>query len=92
MEKSAFESTQNIFEEWMKMYEATCGGLFKMPTIGPAREKQEKIMKSFPIFANLYMTWIDSNINFQTVFMEAMRKTYEKTIDEMIKGDAGPEK
>lgn len=91
MEKSAFESTQNFFDQWVKIYEATYGRLFETPAVGPIREKQEKVMKSFPIYVNLYTTWIESNINFQTVFMEAMRKTYEKTANEMMTGKVSPE-
>lgn len=91
MEKSVLESTQNFFDQWTKIYEATYGRLFEMPAVGPTREKQEKMMKSFPIYANLCTTWIESNINFQTVFMEAMMKTYEKTICD-TKGDLSVEK
>lgn len=92
MEKSIFESTQNFFDQWTKIYEATYGRLFETPAVGPIREKQEKMMKSFPIYVNLYTTWIESNINFQTVFMEAMRKTYEKTVNDMVTGKVSPEK
>ena len=90
MEKSTFESTENFFDQWIKIYETTYGGLFKIPAIGPTREKQEKMMKSFPSYVNLYTAWIESNINYQIVLTEAMIKTYEKTINS-TKGDLKPE-
>lgn len=81
--KLSLESTQEFFDMWMKNYSSTFGKLAQIPTIGPIREKQEKMMKSFPLYANLCTTWIDSNINFQCVFIEAMRRTYEKTINDI---------
>ncbi len=42
MEKSGFESTQEIFNLWLKTYDATMGRLVEMPALGPAREKSEK--------------------------------------------------
>ena len=92
MEKSVFESTQSFFDQWIEIYEATYGGLFKMPSIGPVREKQEKIMKSFPVHIKLYAAWMDLNTNFQTVFIEAMQKTYEKATNRIMTGEIGPDK
>ena len=92
--KLSLESTQEFFDMWMKNYQSTFGKLTQIPAVGPIREKQEKMMKSFPLYANLYTAWIESNINFQNVFMEAMRRTYEKTIND-TKGDkegTSPEK
>jgi hypothetical protein len=84
--KSCLESTQDFFDMWMNSYQSTFGKLTQVPAFGPIREKQEKIMKGFPVYVNLYNTWVESNINFQTVFTEAMKKTYEKMITE-TKGD-----
>jgi hypothetical protein len=91
MEKSSFESTQEFFDLWLKTYEATFGRLVEMPAMGPAREKSEKMMKGFSTFVELYTTWMDSNVNFQSVFMEAMRRMREKTATEM-EGEISPEK
>jgi len=80
--KTYLESTQEFFDTWMNNYQSTFGKLTQVPAFGPVREKQEKVMKGFPIYVNLYNTWVESNINFQTVFTEAMKKTYEKMIIE----------
>lgn len=76
------DSTQEFFDTWMNNYQLTFGKLAHIPAFGPVREKQEKIMKGFPVYVNLYNTWVESNINFQTVFTGAMKKTYEKMITE----------
>ncbi len=91
MEKSGFESTQEFFDMWLKVYNATTGRLVEMPALGPAREKSERMMKGFSTFVNLYAAGMDSNSNFQGVFMEAMRKVQEKTGSEM-EGEISPEK
>lgn len=90
MEKSSFESTREIFDIWLKNYEATYGRLMDMPALGPAREKSEKLMKEFSIGVNLYAAGMDSNIDFQSVFMEAMRRMREKIATEM-EGETSPE-
>jgi hypothetical protein len=91
MEKSSFESTREFFDMWLKTYEAAMGRLMEMPAVGPAREKSEKMMKGFSNFVNLYGSWMESNIDFQSVFMEAMRRVHEKTAIEMG-GEISPEK
>ncbi len=91
MEKSNFESTQEFFDMWLKVYNATTGRLVEMPALGPAREKSEKMMKGFSTFVNLCAAGMDSNSNFQSVFMEAMRRVHEKTGSEM-EGEISPEK
>ncbi len=91
MEKSGFESTQEFFDLWLKTYNATMGRLVEMPAMGPTREKSEKMMKGFSNFVNLYTAGMDSNINLQSVFMEAMRRVREKTTTDM-KGEISPEK
>jgi len=52
-------------------------------SFGPVREKQEKIMKSMPLYTNLYTAWIESNVNFQSVFTEAMKRTFEQTAEKL---------
>src|SRR4030065_651574 len=91
MEKSNFESTQEFFDQWLKVYNATTGRLVDMPSLGPSREKSEKMMKGFSTFVNLYTAGMDSNSNFQSVFMEAMRRVHEKTGSDMD-GEISPEK
>ena len=72
MEKSNFESTQEFFDQWLKVYNATTGRLVDMPSLGPSREKSEKMMKGYSTFVNLYTAGMDSNSNLQSVFMEAI--------------------
>ncbi|TRZ90156.1 MAG: hypothetical protein D4R88_04180 [Methanosarcinales archaeon] len=91
MEKSNFVSTQEYFDQWLKVYNATTGRLVEMPALGPTREKSEKMMKGFSTFVDLYTAWMDSSVNFQSVFMEAMRRVHEKTGSEM-EGEISPEK
>src|SRR5574341_942793 len=91
MEKSSFESTQEFFDLWLKTYEATMGRIVEMPALGPAREKSEKMTRGFSLFVNLYTAWMDSNVNFQSVFVEAMRRMHEKTATEM-EDDIDPDK
>ncbi len=91
--KFYLDSTQEFFDSWLKMYDVSFGKLFKIPAVGPTREKSEKFMKGFSVYANLYSTWIESNINFQNISMEAMRRTNEKIVKEMTKGgEIKPEK
>ncbi len=92
--KLSLESTQEFFDMWTKNYQSTFGKLVQMPAIGPIREKQEKIIKGFPLYVNLYSNWIESNINFQNVFLEATRKTYEKQLElaKENKGEVDPDK
>ena len=89
--KTYLDSTQEFFDLWLNNYQSTFGKLTNIPAFGPIREKQEKMMKGFPVYVNLYSTWVESNINFQTVFTEAMKKTYEKMITES-KGEITVEK
>ena len=91
MEKSSFESTQEFYDQWLNVYKATMGKLVEMPSVGPAREKSEKMMKGFSAFANLYAAWMETSSNLQTIFMEAMRKVLVKTAPD-IKGEISPEK
>ena len=91
--KLSLETTQEFFDMWSKNYQSTLSKLTQVPAFGPVRERQEKMMKSIPMYTNLYTTWIDSNINFQSVLMEATKRTYEKTIDDMKSGNiCTPEK
>jgi class III poly(R)-hydroxyalkanoic acid synthase PhaE subunit len=91
MEQSNFEPTQEFFDMWLKVYNATTGRLIEMPALGPAREKSEKMMKGFSTFVNLYAAGMDTSSNFQSVFMEAMRRAHEKTATDM-EGEISPEK
>ena len=91
MEKYSFGSAQEFFHMWLKTYNATMGRIVEMPVLGPTREKFEKMMKGFSTFVELYTAWMDSNVNFQSVFLEAMRRMREKTATEM-KGKITPEK
>jgi len=91
--KLSLETTQEFFDMWTKNYQSTLSKLAHVPAFGPVREKQEKMMKGIPMYTNLYTTWIESNINFQSVLMEATKRTYEKTIDDVKSGNVcTPEK
>lgn len=95
--KLSLETTQEFFGMWTKSYQSALGKLAQVPAFGPVREKQEKIMKSIPLYTNLYSAWIESNVNFQSIFAEAMRRTCEKTAEQLSedikngKGNMGPE-
>ncbi len=82
MERTSFESTQAFFDTWLNTYESTFGRLLKAPAIGPTREKTEKILQGIPDFVNLYASWTDAAINFQNVFVEAMRQTQTKVMEQ----------
>lgn len=90
MEKSGFKLTQEFFELWLKTYKAIYGGLIEIPAMGPMREKYEMEMKRFSVAADLYSAWLESYLNFQNVFMEAMRRMHEKMAEQM-KGEITPE-
>jgi hypothetical protein len=79
--KLSLEATQEFVDMWSKNYQSTLGKLAQVPAFGPVREKQEKMMKSIPLYANLYTSWVDTNINLQSVLLEATRKTFEKTVE-----------
>lgn len=73
---------------WLKTYEATYGRLIEMPPMGPMREKSEKVMKNFSLSVNLYTAWMESLADFQSVFIEAMRRMREKMA---VEGEVSPE-
>ena len=81
--KLSLETTQEFFDMWTKNYQSAIGKLAQVPAFGPVREKQEKIMKSMPLYTNLYTAWIESNVNFQSVFTEAMKRTFEQTAEKL---------
>jgi class III poly(R)-hydroxyalkanoic acid synthase PhaE subunit len=89
--ESTFQSTQEYFDLWLKTYQATLGRLVEMPAMGPAREKQEKVMQVFSSFVNLQRVWMESNTDLQRVFTEAMRRVRERTGDE-FEGEVSPER
>jgi hypothetical protein len=82
---------QEFFDIWLKVYNAATGRLVDMPAVSPTREKYERMMKGFYTFINLYAAGMDCNSNFQSVFMEAMRKVNEKTAAD-LEGEISPEK
>ena len=82
--KLSLETTQEFVDMWTKNYQSTLGKLAQVPAFGPVREKQEKMMKSMPLYSKLYATWVDSNINLQSVLLEATRRTFEKTVELQI--------
>ncbi len=91
MEKSSVELTHEFFDQWLKTYESTYGRLIEMPAMGPMRERSEKMVRSFSVSVNLYTAWMESLVNFQHIFMEAMRRMREKMTTEM-EGEVRPER
>ena len=90
METSSFEHTHEFVDLWLKTYEATYGKFIEIPSLGPMRERYEKAMKSFSVSADLYSAWLESYLNSQNVFIEAMHRMHEK-MDEQMKGEITPE-
>ncbi|VVB84359.1 Poly(3-hydroxyalkanoate) polymerase subunit PhaE [uncultured archaeon] len=91
MEKSSVELTHEFFDQWLKTYESTYGRLVEMPAMGPMRERSEKMVRSFSVSVNLYTAWMESLVNFQNIFLEAMRRMREKMTTEM-EGEVRPER
>ncbi|MGZ6249755.1 MAG: poly(R)-hydroxyalkanoic acid synthase subunit PhaE [Syntrophales bacterium] len=91
MEKSSVELTHEFFDQWLKTYESTYGRLVEMPAMGPMRERSEKMVRNFSVSVNLYTAWMESLVNFQNIFMEAMRRMREKMTTEM-EGEVRPER
>ncbi len=79
MEDSSLEPTHELFEAWIKNYEETFGKMAQIPTIGPMREKSEKISKGLPLFFNLYGSWLETVTDFQTLSIEAAKRMNDKT-------------
>ncbi len=86
-EKSGAELTREFFNLWSNIYEATYGRLFEVPALGPMRERYEKWMRNVSVSIHFYTAWTESLANFQQVFIEAMRKTREKMISDVRKGE-----
>ncbi|MCE8423625.1 MAG: hypothetical protein J5U17_03900 [Candidatus Methanoperedens sp.] len=80
MDTSDLESTHKFFDMWMKNYEANVCRISEIPAIGPTREKSEKMMKGFPVFLNLYSTWMDTMADFQGISIQAMKRMNEKAL------------
>jgi hypothetical protein len=78
MAKAMFPPAQEFFDLWMETYKGTFGRLWETPAVGPAREKTDQAMKGFSRFVNFYGAWINSNVELQAVFTEAMRRSQEK--------------
>lgn len=90
MDAGNIESTREFFSTWIKNYEATFGKVAEIPSMGPMREKSDKINKGLPLFFNLYATWLETVTDFQSLSIEAMKRMNEKTAE--IEGPIGPDK
>lgn len=84
--------TQEFFDMWQKTYDATYGRVFNIPSIGPMREKQEKLIKNFYSFVNFYTALTKFNIDSQNAFFEATQKTHQRTIEKMKDANTDPDK
>lgn len=89
MEETNLESTREFLDMWVKTYEATFGKISEIPSIGPLREKSEKMSKGLPLFFSLYSTWMDTVVDFQNISMEAMKRMNTKTVT--LEGNTGTE-
>ncbi|HYN44901.1 MAG TPA: poly(R)-hydroxyalkanoic acid synthase subunit PhaE [Candidatus Limnocylindrales bacterium] len=89
MDDRNLESPHEFFDLWVKTYEATFGKISEIPTIGPLREKSEKMSRGLPIFFSLYSTWMDTIYDFQTISQEAMNRMNTKTVS--MEGKTGVE-
>lgn len=78
--------TQEFFDMWQKTYDATYGRVFNIPSIGPMREKQEKLTKNFYSFINFYVVLTKFNVDLQSVLSDAMQRTHQRTIEKMKEG------
>ncbi len=83
MEAANLEATKDLFDLWMKMYEASFGRLADAPIVGPTRERAEKARGNYETAIRLYSSWLESSASFQSVFLEATRKTREKIVAEV---------
>ena len=90
MGSSNFEPAQEFFDQWIETYKGTFGRFWETPAVGPSREKSEKAMEGFSIFADFCQASIRSNIELQAVSTEAMRRTQEK-VSAGDAGDIGPD-
>jgi class III poly(R)-hydroxyalkanoic acid synthase PhaE subunit len=73
-DRAELKATHDLFDLWLKAYEATYGRLLDVPEMGPTRESSEKYRRHIETSVNLATTWWQSLASFQTVFMEATRK------------------
>jgi class III poly(R)-hydroxyalkanoic acid synthase PhaE subunit len=87
MERTDLEASHDFYNLWLKAYEATYGKIIDMPSMGPSRENAERMGKHLDITVNLYSAWMESIASFQTVFMEATRRTREKVESRMAEED-----
>ncbi len=92
MKNNGFEATQGLFDLWLQTYKGTVGKLWEVPAVGPNREKTEKSMKGYSIYAHLSAAMMDSSVDLQAVFAEAMRKTQEKAMSGNGEGAAASAK
>ena len=88
IQKTEVELTHEFFNTWLRVYESTFGKFLDIPTMGPMRERYEKLMASYSNSINLYTAWTECMVNFHNVFMEAMRKMHERMAIEMEKGNS----
>lgn len=85
-ERTDLEATHDFFNLWLRAYEATYGRLIDVPAMGPTRESAETYRKHLDATISLYAAWMESIASFQTVFMEATRRTREK-LEELAAGE-----
>ncbi len=79
MYNPGLESPHEFFDMWLKTYSGSSGQ--QLPTMGPAREKSEKILRGIPLFLNIYATWMDSISDFQNLSLTAMNRMQDKATE-----------
>lgn len=77
MPENNLEGAHQLFDVWLKSYEATFGRMAVAPALGPTRERTEQALKSSSESIDLFWASLESMYDFQTVFMEALRRTQQ---------------
>jgi len=90
MESTDLQASHDLFELWERAYEATYGKIIDLPAIGPSREGSERLRRNFEATINLHASWAQSMASFQSVLMEASRRTEEKVGQQVAEKGAPP--
>lgn len=65
---------------WNFLYEETFGSMMQSPILGPTRELNSKLLKSFDAWTNLYRATID----YQIVLADVQVRSFEELMRELI--------
>ena len=65
---------------WNLLYEETFGSLMRSPILGPSREFNNKLLRTFDTWNNLYQ----ASINYQVVLADVQLRSFEQLMWELI--------